>query len=504
LSPVSLIGDDARRKRAMNVIDRFTRDRVSRLVWGVLALACLAMFLVGVQGEQRAYTRQLDATTARSEAYSANVIAPVVHVKDGVPVFYYREAYTKIQAEVIAVDPTVGRVRVWGTDGLLLFSTDNRQRTGTIEAPNDPGVQAASMGGTYRSLVTQTFTWATTGVPGEDTQLLQTYSPLRLATQIQPAGAVQVDYFVDALHAAARGQWPTIRWIFGVLFAICLVMTLLSLIRSRRAEPEVAVAGEELGAGAAVVSPAPSEVVTDRESSLRDELAASREQLVQAEEAYRFLETKLKVARSELADREAMAPDAVDARVAELQEALKRSEAELMLLRATGARPAQTSMFEPETTESGAPQAGAPEATAPEATVPEAPAAAAAPETEASEPVQRPEPVVAASVLNPQSAMKMAALAEELEAVRNELAAAQDDIRAAQHEAEEARSSPNPPPSNALSDLEARVSEAERRAEEAEHHLEEAALTPEANALRQRLARTAARKKLGSDDPRAQ
>ena len=209
----------------MNVIDRFTRDRVSRLVWGVLALACLAMFLVGLQGEQRAYTRQLDATTARSEAYAANVIAPVVHLKDGAPVFYYREAYTKIQAEVLAADPTVARVRVWGTDGLLLFSTDNRQRTGVIEAPNDPGVQAGSMGGTYRSIVTQTFTWATTGVTGDETQLLQTYTPLRLATQIQPAGAVQVDYFVDSLHAAARGQWPTFR------------CTALSSGRERRENP---------------------------------------------------------------------------------------------------------------------------------------------------------------------------------------------------------------------------------------------------------------------------
>jgi hypothetical protein len=470
----------------MNVIDRFTRDRVSRPVWGVLALACLAMVVVGLQGEQRAYTRQLDATTSRSEAYAASVIVPTVHLKDGAPVFYYRETYTKIQGEVLAADPTVARIRVWGTDGLLLFSTDNSQRTGTIEAPNDPGVQAGAMGSTYRSLVTQPFTWGTTGLPGDDTQLLQTYTPLRLATQIQPAGTVQVDYFADALRAAARDQWPTIRWTFGVLLAFCLIMTLLSLRRSRRAQPETAGVPEAVGAGATPAAPAPSGEA-DGESSLRDELVAAREQLVQAEEAYRFLETKLKVARSELADREAVAPDAVDARVGELQEALKRAEAELMLLRATGARPAE------------APAATEPES--PEPSMPEAP------EPVAPESAQEVEPGVAAPLLLPESAMKMAALAEELEAVRSELAAAQEDIRTAQEEAQEARRSPQPqslPPSNALSDLEARVAEAERRAEEAEHHLEEAALSPEANALRERLARTAARKKLGSDDPRAQ
>src|SRR5207244_6704627 len=104
-----------------------------------------------------------------------------------------------------------------------------------------PRVQAGWLRRTYRSLLRATFTWATTGVTGEETQLLQTYTPLRLATQIQPAGAVQVDYFVDSLHAAARGQWPTFRWIFGGLFALCLAMTLLSLRPSRRAEPEVAV-----------------------------------------------------------------------------------------------------------------------------------------------------------------------------------------------------------------------------------------------------------------------
>jgi multidrug resistance efflux pump len=103
------------------------------------------------------------------------------------------------------------------------------------------------------------------------------------------------------------------------------------------------------------------------------------------------------------------------------------------------------------------------------------------------------------------SAIKLGALTEELDAVRTALEAAQADIRTAQEEAEEAKRSAQPtvPPTNTLSDLEARVAEAERRAEEAEQTLEEVALSPEASSLRERLARTAARKKLGSDDPRA-
>jgi hypothetical protein len=489
----------------MNIVDRFTRDQVSRLVWGVLALACLVMFVVGLQGEQRAYNRQLDATTRRSQVYAANVVAPVVHVKDGKPVFFYRETYTKIQAEIFAPDPSVARVRVWGTDGLLLFSTDNRQRTGVIQAPNDPGVQAGAQGATYRSLVTQSFSWATTGLPGKDVQLLQTYTPLRLATQIQPAGTVQVDYFVADLRAAARGDWPAVRWVFGVLFLVFLGMTLLSLRPSRHAEPVAALPApalpadaptdedvDDVGATTATVATAQAATATTepesslheefaaaRESSLREELAAAREQLIQAEEAYRFLETKLKVARSELADRP-VSGESVDARVAELEEALKRSQAELMLLRAAAARPAELS---------DAPNGDAREASRPSPAV--EPAAADASDESAAD---------------RDSAVKLGELTEELDAVRRALEAAQADIRTAHQEAEAAKRSEQPPvaSSNTLSDLEARVAEAERRAEEAEQTLEEVALSPEATSLRERLARTAARKKLASDDPRAQ
>jgi hypothetical protein len=504
LSPVIAIGDDARnpttcatRMTRMSIVDRFTRDKVSRLIWGVLALACLVMFVVGLQGEQRAYDRQLDATTPVSEAYAANVIAPVVHVKDGKPVLFYRETYTKIQAEIFAPDPSVARVRVWGTDGLLLFSTDNRQRTGVIQAPNDPGVQAGAQGATYRSLVTQSFTWATTGLPGKDVQLLQTYTPLRLATQIQPAGTVQVDYFVADLRAAARGDWPAVRWVFGVLFLVFLGMTLLSLRQSSRVEPVAALPAPALPAAvpAAVLAdededdlvavtaiPPAATATTDGESSLREELAAAREQLVQAEEAYRFLETKLKVARSELADRPVPA-ESVDARVAELEEALKRSQAELMLLRATTAQPGDS----PEASDGNAQEASRP-----------SPATDLTADLAATDRSDE-------SAGDRDSAIKLGALTEELDAVRTALEAAQADIRTAREEADAAKRSAQPavPSSNTLSDLEARVAEAERRAEEAEQTLEEVALSPEATSLRERLARTAARKKLGSDDPHA-
>jgi hypothetical protein len=163
---------------------------------------------------------------------------------------------------------------------------------------------------------------------------------------------------------------------------------------------------------------------------------------------------------------------------------LKRSQAELMLLRATTARSDELS---------DAPNGNAQEAAA------------------RPSPGAEPADLVGAdgsdeSAVDRDSAVKLEALTEELDAVRRALEAAQADIRTAQQEAEEAKRSAEPavPSSSTLSDLEARVAEAERRAEEAEQTLEEVALTPEATSLRERLARTAARKKLASDDPRAQ
>lgn len=287
----------------MGIGNRFTRDRASLFVWGLLALACVVMVLVARTGQHTAYTAEIDDARARGLSYANGVVTEGVSAKPGEPLkgLVDRALFTRLQAEVF-VDPTVARVRVWGADGLLLFTTDTRQRSGEIRVTDDPGINAAIEGNTFAQSVTQPFTYATTGLEGEVTDLLQTYSPLLVGDRITAAGAVQIDFLLEPLAQASESPWRTLQLGFAFLAAVLVVLTIVSFARRPRA-------------GTAAVAPAerpetdeePGEIVD--QAKVRDELEAAYEQLQQAEEAHRYLENRLKQAQAELASRPPVAPD---------------------------------------------------------------------------------------------------------------------------------------------------------------------------------------------------
>ena len=489
-----------RRKELMHIIDRFTRDKVSRFVWGLLTLACLVMFLVGRTGESRAYTSALDDAKARALVYTNDVRAPAVAARPDSPVlgFVYREIYPSVQAQIFT-DPTVARVRLWSTDGTLLFSTDSHERAGQVQVTDDPGVQAAASGGTFSQTVRLPFTFATTGDPGVETDLLQVYSPLRVPDRIAPAAVVQIDFLLESLRAGAADPWRTLQAVFGVLFFVCLAMTVLSFRASTHAvgagvaSLERAVGPrEEAEEGEPQGAPAPGPIREMRRATERvgvleaertqilDELEASREQLRQAEEAYRFLEGRLRQSQVALDRREAPEPGPADARAAELEEALRKSEAELALLLA-GTAEAESSEVQAEL-----------------AMAEERRIAAESRAQQVERRVAELESHLAET--RDQFEGRVAEMETELQSAREELDIPEPETDAPPM-ADPAASAPEPeaptPEATAgLAHLEARLQEAERRADEAEGQL--ADLSPEASDLRTRLARTAARKHLGA------
>lgn len=459
----------------MHIIDRFTRDKVSRFVWGLLTLACFVMFVVGRTGENRAFTTALDDAKARGLAYTNDVLAPAVAARPDSPVlgFRYHEIYPSLQAQVFT-DPTVARVRLWSTDGTLLVSTD-RRRAGQVQVKDDPGVQAAASGGTFSQTVRLPFTFATTGEPGVDTDLLQTYSPLRVPDRIAPAAVVEIDFLLETLHAGAVDPWRTVQSVFGVLFFVCLAMTLLSFRKSTHgvgagvASLERAVGRREEAEDAQVqgaLAPGPTRemrratervgVLEDERTQMLDELEASREQLRQAEEAYRFLEGRLRQSQAVVDSREGEDPASVDARVAELEEALRKSEAERALSR-TGMSDAKPSEVEAELAAAEEKRAAA------ESRAQQVERRVAELESHLTE-------------TRDQFAGRVAELETELQSTRDDLdipgpeptaAAPEPEAEAAEPEPE----APTPEAVEALAHLESRLQDAERRADEAEEQL---------------------------------
>jgi predicted nucleic acid-binding Zn-ribbon protein len=328
----------------MSIVDRFTRDRASRFIWGGVTLACAAVLVYAIQGERRSLSREVDAAETRARSYANEVIYNGVQMEAGEVSYLYRDLYVSVQAGIFT-DPTVGLVRIWDTDGVLLFSTDDREAIGRRRVSDDTTMQSAFDGETSSRLTTEAFTRAaTTGAPAPPTKLLQVFVPLRVQDRLSILGAVQVDFLYDDLAEQARSPWLTIEIVFAALTALFLLLTVLAFQASRRAAASVDALERAVGPArqeppllppqppALAEAPAADERVEmlERQSSvMREELQAAHEQLQQAEEAYRYLEGRLRQTQDELKRFEGHDPDEVDARMGELQNQLRGAEAAL-------------------------------------------------------------------------------------------------------------------------------------------------------------------------------
>ena len=215
----------------MSVMHR--KSRVGRFVWSGLAVLSLLLFMVARQQEQTALTKQVDEAQRRALLYANTVLynalrAPTVSTP--LTGATYRDLFTDIQGQMFT-DTRVARVRLWATDGTLLFSTDERDKIGELRVDQDPSIVAAAGGEVSSRLTTAPFTKATTGDPGTQTELFQTFVPLRVPDRIAVLGAVQIDQFYDSLRIAAAGPWKTAQAIFLALTVLFAVLAVLSFRR---------------------------------------------------------------------------------------------------------------------------------------------------------------------------------------------------------------------------------------------------------------------------------
>jgi hypothetical protein len=443
----------------MNLIERFTRDRASRFVWGLVALACALAFLFALRGEDRASARSLDGAASRSLVYANQVIAPLVEEKrDGLHL-YYKTVYPSVQAGIFT-DPQVAVVRVWGADGNLLFASDSVGRLAGQVHANGTWIQTVLEGRTYSQIVVEPYTASTTGTAPSDTTLFQTFTPLLVPDRIDSVGAVEVDYLYGSLRSGGAGAWVRLQLLLGGLFLVSVAMFVLSM-RVPRTVPTGATSWrnrmERLRGGSTVE---PSRVEPEAEAR---EVQVAR---VQAPE----VSTRAPGADASAAGAPA-APnaDAADpARVAELEEALASAEWELSKLKdEAGAHEATVAALE---TERGESEAHAEELSRRVAVL-EAQLAGLATAKDVSEPG----PIAAEP-------------AAEAEDANTDVAAERDaDTRT------DVEPAVNGEAADPLSLLEARLTSAERRAVEAGDRVSQS--SSDATDLRARLARTAARKK---------
>jgi len=441
--------------------DRFTRGMAARFLWGGLVVLCLIGLYVTRSQKTASLNTEIQDAQERATNYANTTVADaaIVDTRAGTITFDKKGFEIAMEGDVFT-DPTVVRLRVWDADGLLLASTDPSEAVGELVAA-DPLLTNALDGGTAAHPVEDDFTYSTVGSPRTSATLLESFTPFRVKDQVQPVGAVQVDFLYGKLQAAASTPWDTL-WraflFFAVLTGLLFVVSLVRrpLTREQRMmtlTPETGVA----------LAPAPSAPSDAQSAALEEELQVAREQLQQASEAFAFLEAKMKDGSA--GQVAAVDVDAAMARIAELESALKRAEDD-----AAEARIGAVSQGDLEQVRR------------------EADERVAELQRQMQEDAAKPDPEIEAL------RTKLAEAESRAQRAEGALSTARANVQAARQEIEAA-------PAESVSDglieeLEAKVAEAEARAKEAEE--EALRITPEANDLRAKLAQAAARKKLGS------
>lgn len=257
----------------MKILDRFTRDRHSRFIWGGATVVFLASALAALWwGGEVLADEELGAQdlaveytdTVLFEALDADLLGDEIRGRQ------YRDLIIQVQGGIMT-DEGVARVRIWAPDGTLLFSTESLEQIGVAKALNSEPIEAA-VDGRVSSVVSEATVEAKSGLTGSTQRLFQTFAPIRVRERTAILGVAEVDRTYASISQAAEQPWRALQIGLGAAALLCAILFLLSL----RAPTST------LGAGIGVIPPReevpPEPVPADRNPlRLRNELERERE-----------------------------------------------------------------------------------------------------------------------------------------------------------------------------------------------------------------------------------
>lgn len=209
----------------MSLIQRFTRDGVSRYVWAGMALAAIIGLVYALIMGAEVLDEQRAVSEARAVRYVDRVLAPRLDSIDLTQPIT-GESADSLEAYVgllILTDDRVERVRIWSStdNGMLLFSTDRNDPIdiGSKASLNDSLVFAAARQGP----ISPSGISDTGGSEDPERSLFRTYVPLR------DDAVAEIDQTDGGTIAPVRSEWLTYQILAGVLVLLFLIMSALSL-----------------------------------------------------------------------------------------------------------------------------------------------------------------------------------------------------------------------------------------------------------------------------------
>jgi hypothetical protein len=208
-------------ERPEDLIERFTRDAASKYVWAVMALVAAGGLAFAVLRGGAALDDERASSQARAVGYVQEELDPRLQGLDlAGPITGQPAASLKATVErTILADDRLSRLRIWSTDGRLLFSTDQADTLGSDAGLNDE-LLAESSGG---SVITRSNISDTGGQNDPERSLLRTYVPLRASA------IAEIDQTDEGTLAAVRTEWIYYEILAGAMLLLFLVLTGLSL-----------------------------------------------------------------------------------------------------------------------------------------------------------------------------------------------------------------------------------------------------------------------------------
>jgi hypothetical protein len=294
----------------------------------VVAGTLLALAIVQ---RDRALRQVYDDAQDRAELYAGTVLRSSLSAADVARPLAgdrYRSLLAEVQA-IFLTDPTVARVRLWGPDGTLLFSTDDADQKG--EVAQDAAIDVAGEGDIGSRLRVEELSRSSIDSATTPTPLFQTFAPLRVRNDADVVGAVEIEQFAAALEDRADDPWSIVQTVATAVTALLALMALVSVVRGMRHTPPANKRRASREDRERRRWPRRRDLGLDAETdALRERLERATARAQKAEDAARSFAARLQQVTRRL---EGIEQKSSDDRVDELKEALRRSEAERAMLR---------------------------------------------------------------------------------------------------------------------------------------------------------------------------
>jgi hypothetical protein len=205
-------------------VDRFTRDETSAKVWWPFAMLLVVVFVLSFWGQNRAVDQAREEGATDAAALVIAAVHPIVTNADLTRPLSKPtdDAVTEVVTDdLLTEDARITAVRLWASDGTLLYTTDADGSLGSKAALNDEALQEAS-GSPGRVVLVRTST-TPTGEPADPR--VRAYATL-------PASAsaiAEVELDEELLLDGVRGTWSTAQIVTAIAGLLVLGLALLSM-----------------------------------------------------------------------------------------------------------------------------------------------------------------------------------------------------------------------------------------------------------------------------------